>query len=336
MRLTMPYPPHLPNFCNLGIMLRTVLAIEMMGIADAWLATDKWSAAWLHFLQLAPVLQGGLLLTLLMLCLTKSWLHRLNYPLGVLAVCGVALVATDLVTQGLSMLFIDHAMAMTWRIALNVTVMVLGILRYFTLRELALSPALTEARLQALQARIRPHFLFNSLNAVLSLVRTAPMQAERALQDLAELYRAMLADVRQLTPLAQEVELSRQYLELEFLRLGERLRVTWHIDNMPAHALVPQLLLQPLLENAVYHGIEPMPNGGEVVVNIFARSGELHLVVSNPCECTQAKTGGNHMALENIRHRLMLHFDMEAHVSKHVTEREYQVHVVLPYPKPSR
>ena len=133
---------------------------------------------------------------------------------------------------------------------------------YFHLRARALSPAIVEARLQALQARIRPHFLFNSINAVLSLVRSEPARAEIALQDMADLFRVLMRDNRDLAPLADELELCRQYLELEQLRLGERLTVDWNLKSMPADALVPPLVLQPLLENAVYHGIEPSSDAG--------------------------------------------------------------------------
>ena len=134
-------------------------------------------------------------------------------------------------------------------------------LAYFDLRARALSPAVAEARIQALQARIRPHFLYNSINAVLSLIRSEPRRAERALEDLADLFRVLMADNRTLAPIANEVELARQYLALEELRLGERLRVTWRTDTHAADALVPPLILQPLVENAVYHGIEPIGGG---------------------------------------------------------------------------
>src|SRR5690606_92866 len=117
------------------------------------------------------------------------------------------------------------------------------LLGYLDLRGRALSPALTEARLQALQARIRPHFLFNSINAVLSLIRSDPKRAETALEDMAELFRVLMADNRELTPLGREVELCRQYLDLEQLRLGDRLKVEWHVDKAPGDAMVPPLVL---------------------------------------------------------------------------------------------
>ena len=206
------------------------------------------------------------------------------------------------------------------------------LLFYFHLRARALSPAITEARLQALQARIRPHFLFNSINAVLSLVRSNPKRAEVALEDMAELFRVLMRDNRDLTPLENEVELCRQYLDLEQLRLGDRLTVDWNVKSMPADALVPPLMLQPLLENAVYHGIEPSSTPGTVSINLFLSRGEVHAILKNPYRTT----GGNHhsgnkMALANVRERLALHFDAEASLESRVTKDAYEVHIRIPY-----
>jgi two-component system sensor histidine kinase AlgZ len=217
-----------------------------------------------------------------------------------------------------------------WLLTLFVTV---TLLVYFNLRGRALSPALTEARLQALQARIRPHFLFNSINAVLSLIREDPRRAERALEDMADLFRVLMADNRQLAPLAREVELCREYLSLEKLRLGERLQVEWHIDNMPQHAMIPPLVLQPLLENAVYHGIEPRLSPGVVSINIYLAREQVHLVLRNPYQHEGDHHAGNKMALANIRERLALHFDAEASLATTLTDNTYQVHIVMPYQK---
>jgi len=218
----------------------------------------------------------------------------------------------------------------SWLLTAGVT---LGLLFYFDLRGRALSPALSEARLQALQARIRPHFLFNTINTVLALMRQEPRRAEIALEDLAGLFRELMADNRELTTLAREVELCHQYLDLEQLRLGERLRVDWHIDKMPADALVPPLVLQPLLENAVYHGIEPRVEPGVIVVDVYASRDRLHLMLRNPYERDGQHHGGNKMALANIRERLALHFDAEASLETRVREESYQVHIVMPYVK---
>jgi two-component system sensor histidine kinase AlgZ len=207
------------------------------------------------------------------------------------------------------------------------------LLVYFDLRGRALSPAFTEARLQALQARIRPHFLFNSINAVLSLIRQDPKRAEAALEDMADLFRVLMADNRSLSPLAREVDLCRQYLELEQLRLGERLQIEWHIEKMPADALVPPLVLQPLLENAVYHGIEPRVETGVVSINIYGARGQVHAVLRNPYRHEGGHHAGNKMALANIRERLQLHFDAEATLDTRVGDDTYQVHITIPYVK---
>jgi len=203
---------------------------------------------------------------------------------------------------------------------------------YFDLRARALSPAVAEARIQALQARIRPHFLYNSINAVLSLIRSEPRRAERALEDLADLFRVLMADNRTLAPIANEVELARQYLALEELRLGERLRITWRTQTMPPDALVPPLILQPLVENAVYHGIEPIEAGGEIEVDISLIDGQLLMKLKNPYSGS-GKHMGNRMATENIRERLQLHFDAEASMRSEVSDGAYHVTIRMPYIK---
>jgi two-component system sensor histidine kinase AlgZ len=150
---------------------------------------------------------------------------------------------------------------------------------------------------------------------------------------MAELFRVLMADNRDLTPLAREVELCRQYLGLEQLRLGDRLKVEWHIENMPADAMVPPLVLQPLLENAVYHGIEPRTEPGVVSINIYATRDEVHAVLRNPYSRDRDHHTGNNMALGNIRERLQLHFDAEASLTSRVSDDEYQVRIVMPYRK---
>lgn len=204
-------------------------------------------------------------------------------------------------------------------------------LYYFNLHQRAYSPAIDEARLQALQARIQPHFLFNCINAVLSLIRNQPKQAETALEDMADLFRVLMADNRDLVPLAQEIALCRQYLALEKLRLDERLIIQWQIDNMPPDALIPPLLLQPLIENAVYHGIEPLATGGTITIQIYSKYNEVHLVLTNPYNLINPRHNGNKMALKNIKERLTLHFDLEASLKSSQSNGQYQVHITLPH-----
>ena len=327
---TADYPDHLPNFRNLGVKLRILLGVEALVWLTAWLQSAGLSGTWHLFVGYSMVVQAGLLLTLLSLHGIYRLLTGLSYKTGVIITTVVAVIVNATVMNFMSQLLVDRQVLMTGRDLLNVVGISGIMLAYFHLRGRTLSPALTEARLQALQARIRPHFLFNSLNAVLSLVRTEPHRAERALENLADLFRVVMADNRNLTTLHNEVALCRQYLELEALRLGDRLCVVWHIDKMPAMAMVPPLMLQPLLENAVYHGIEPATCAGEININIYQSDGQLHIIIRNPYQRDGRHHGGNKMAIDNIKKRLMLHFDVEARLRTQIGDSYYQVHITLP------
>jgi two-component system sensor histidine kinase AlgZ len=206
-----------------------------------------------------------------------------------------------------------------------------ALLIYFRLLTKAHSPALAEARLQALQARIRPHFLFNSLNAVLALIRRDPQRAERSLEDLADLFRTLMSDARQFVRLADEIALLERYAEIEQLRLGERLRITWDLDTAPSDALLPPLVLQPLLENAVYHGVEPGTGASDVLVRITRRGDRVLAQIENPYLEAEVKRAGNRMALENIRERLQLFFDAEARITIKAADGRYSVELEIPY-----
>ena len=195
------------------------------------------------------------------------------------------------------------------------------------------SPVLIEARLMALSARIRPHFLFNSLNGILGIIRSDPRRAEKALEELAELFRALMQDPRSLVPLSDEIALCRQYIELERLRLGERVRVVWDIEQCPPDALMPPLMLQPLLENAVYHGIEPASEPGVIEIKLIHTGSSIVIMMSNPHEAGHSRTQGNQMAITNIRERLKLFYDLAASLDAEVKDGLYQVRIVLPYRK---
>jgi two-component system sensor histidine kinase AlgZ len=140
-----------------------------------------------------------------------------------------------------------------------------------------------------------------------------------------------MADNRELVPLAQEIALCRQYLALEKLRLAERLKVNWQIEQMPPDAMIPPLILQPLLENAVYHGIEPLPEGGEIMIHIFRKHEELQITISNPFNADKDRHNGNKMALKNIKERLLLHFDLEASLKSEVNSGLYSVQIRIPH-----
>ncbi len=206
---------------------------------------------------------------------------------------------------------------------------------YFELRTRAYSPALVEARLQALQARIRPHFLFNSLNAVLSLIRTEPRRAEAALEDLADLFRVLMSDSRNMTTLEEEIRLCRQYLSIEKIRLGERLQVQWISENISAamlrKATLPGLLLQPLLENAVHYGVEPAAEPAPIRIHLSRTLDRIEIVVVNAYDPQRPPPPGNQMALANIRERLALLYDVEAQLTTSAAAGMFEVRLRLPY-----
>lgn len=321
----------LPDFRNLGVTLRILLLGNVAGFAAALIQSHDATQIAPQFAQLAAVLEPVLLLLLVSLYLSSKWLARLRYSLGIAVVMLLAAAWTALALRlgmGLGEELTPFAMARAWTLCALLTAFLIA---YFFWRRRAFSPALADARLQALQARIRPHFLFNSLNAVLSLIRSDPKRAETALEDLAELYRALMQDNRRLTTLADEVTLCRQYLNLEQLRLGERLQVDWDIGTMPGDALVPPLLLQPLVENAIFHGIEPGLSPGTVLIRITGDKDQVRLQLANPYHPDHQHRAGNRMALANIRERLALHFDVEASLATEVLGDRFEIRIVLPY-----
>jgi two-component system sensor histidine kinase AlgZ len=187
------------------------------------------------------------------------------------------------------------------------------------------------SRVNALQARIRPHFLFNSMNTIAALTRSDPDRAEEAIEDLADLFRVSLSESRAQITLREELEVARIYQRIEQLRLGERLRVRWQVADLPTQAVVPSLLLQPLLENAIGHGIEPLPEGGTVTVAGRVDGDEVLVEVANPVSATaRAVRSGNRMALDNIRQRLDLVFPGRASVQVDEREGEYRVSLRFP------
>jgi two-component system, LytTR family, sensor histidine kinase AlgZ len=325
-----PYPDVLPDFRNLGVMARLLLAVNLFMLAVALFAAPDLVQGVEGFVSAAAFLEPLLLACLAVLALASPALARLPYWLGAAAVLGTVLAMAYAMHAILAFDAVAAASdpLRTLAIAALVCVLVLG---YFRLLAKGYSPALAEARLQALQARIRPHFLFNSLNAVLALIRRDPLRAERMLEDLADLFRSLMSDARQFVRLADEIALLERYAELEQLRLGERLRVVWELDSAPSDALLPPLVLQPLLENAVYHGVEPGTGTGEVLVRMEARGPRVGMRIENPYIEEQAARAGNRMALENVRERLALFFDAEARLLTSVSDGRFCVDIEIPY-----
>ena len=189
-----------------------------------------------------------------------------------------------------------------------------------------------QSRISALQALIRPHFLFNSMNTIASLIRSDPVRAEEAVEDLADLLRANLGSAQNRTSLKEELEVAAIYQRIEKLRLGDRLHVRWKVGDLPMRALIPSLTIQPLLENAIYHGIEALPEGGEVTVTGARNGDDLEIEISNPVAGdTERRTGGNRMAMANIRQRFALAYGNRADVRVDETDDRYSVRLRFPF-----
>ena len=324
------YPDLLPDFRNVGVIARILIAVNAAVLAGALFAAPDLTQALQRFVQAAALAEPLLLLMITVLFALSGLLARLPYWGGFAAVVGliVAIAAGYLSTVAT---FLEQPIPGLLNTLALCALLAVALLIYLRLLTKAHSPALAEARLQALQARIRPHFLFNSLNAVLALIRKDPQRAERSLEDLADVFRTLMSDARTFVRLADEIALLERYAAIEQLRLGERLRISWDLDGAPADALLPPLVLQPLLENAVYHGVEPGTGTSDVLVRITKRGERVLAQIENPYLEAEVKRAGNRMALENIRERLQLFFDAEARIAIKAADGRYRVELEIPY-----
>jgi two-component system, LytTR family, sensor histidine kinase AlgZ len=318
----------IPDGCNMGTLLRVAVGVN----AAAFVLTIAFARGdvFATFLAAAAVVEPALLGTLLIWCL----LRRLGLPVGALVQRLLAWSTPALFTLLLLQLFgmIGQGTRPEW--VFGYFLLAFGasaaIQHYLELRARAFSPAVTEAKLQALQSRIRPHFFFNALNAALAVVRADPPRAERMLESIAELLRAVMGDVRKLVPLEQELDLCRRYVEIEQTRLGERLVVDWQIGAVHPRARVPQLLLQPIIENAVRYGAEKVAGQCEIVVRVRQHGFHLEVFVSNPIAREPIQREGNQIGLANIRGRLALIYDLEATLETRVRRERFELTLSVP------
>lgn len=329
----------LPNFCGLRMVFVVVIIAQLFAFVVVLSPSDSPPESYWQQLGLISLfVQWCALVSSAVLCVLRRFIHTYSdrvvatwsYISVLLVVWGVSEMAYWFVYPGAR-----HNVAHWPFVLRNVVISFLltgPFLRYFYVahqwqRNVR---AEAEARLQALQSRIRPHFLFNSMNTIASLTRISPEQAEIAVEDLADLFRAILRDPRQFHTLAEELTLCRRYLEIESLRLGDRLKVEWAIEILPSDALLPPLLIQPLLENAVYHGIEPRIEGGTIRITGRREGKQLQLKISNPQASDKHTSEGNRIAQENIRARLSTLYGK--HGGMRVTQDDGMYYVELYWP----
>jgi len=329
----------LPDFCQAQSVFLVLLIAELLAVIFTLLNVHSLNSLWRELGFYSIAIQIIALVSVSSLCLLRSWLSQYNDWIAGLLSLLVILIATlifSLLTiYAYWLQSIDLSQKAQWHFLLR-NLLISGLigaiaLRYFYL-QLQYHQQLTlesSARLDALQARIRPHFFFNSLNVIASLTRLDPSKAETAIEDLSELFRATLDNRQALIPLQQELDIGERYLAIEKLRLGDRLTIEINLEPAAGLVLVPPLSLQPLLENAVYHGIQMLPQGGLVTVDATLSSDVLTLQVCNPA-AAQKNHNGHGMALANIGQRLEVIYQGKASLTQEVVDDRYCVVMRLP------
>jgi two-component system sensor histidine kinase AlgZ len=331
---------YLPDFCDAGVFLRVLLVIELFAIVFA-LVSYRSGSLYVIIALNSVLMQWIGLSVAAILCGIKRLGYLRDTRSTTLVAIGVTLVVTLLVS-GLSAYFsgmlhlqpqsLDTGFTLLRNSAIAMIMIGLA-LRYFYVQfesKKTLEVQL-QARLQALQARIRPHFLFNSMNTIASLTHDYPDLAEQAIENLSDLFRASLAAEASI-PLQQELDLTRSYIQLESLRLGDRLVVKWHMPYDDIEVSLPALTLQPLVENAIYHGVEPLPEGGVIDITIDREHQFTRIIIANPLleDRTEQHRVGNQMAVNNIRERLQIAFSGEADMQQVEGDDRFTVTLKLP------
>lgn len=314
-----PALPSAFDVCHVGVVLRVVLGVQLVtGLGGLFVSAGP-AEALAQWAQASLVSLPASLAWLLVACAARPAVDRLPTWAQWLVATGLGAVCGALAQWQANWLFmaLEAASWSLWSLLPTAAAgALLGGVGLYWLRQRARSelPAHVAARLDELQARIQPHFLFNTLNTAIALVQIDPARAEQVLEDLAELFRQALMSPSARTTLGQEIDLARRYLAIEQLRFGERLTVRWEVDPEVHDAQVPSLLLQPLVENAVRHGVEPDPRGGWLVVRARLSGDKVELGIRNSVadEASAQARPGHGMALRNVRQRLVLMHDVEA------------------------
>src|SRR3990172_8546791 len=336
----------LPDFCSGEVVFNVVVVAEMLAIViNLVIPRNFLSPTVMQDLLLISIfIQWVALAGTAVLCYTRKYLNRLPNLRALGAAYLLLLLTTFVVSECVVWLLWAMGRLNTARPAwyadfhiLNLTISAIInglLLRLFLAKHELQSRTLSEtrAKLQALQSRIRPHFVFNSLNIIAALTRSAPEKAEAAIENMADLFRMMLSEDETLVPLKNEVDVTKKYLALEQLRLDSRLSVDWDIGTFPRRAAIPVLTLQPLLENAIRHGIEELPAGGTVRVRLWEESDKIHIRVVNPLPPARGKSkeSGHVQSLDNIRRRFHTHYGDSATLSSAETGGQFAVMVELP------
>lgn len=332
----------LPDMCSGRSLLAMLLVTELVAVVLTLLGTAGGRSMWEELIMLSLYLQWIGLCGAGALCMSRQSLEGYSGRVVVIASFSMLMLVTYVISEmawlagqwgALAPYFgnIDRGEFLLRSLGIAALVAAL-VLRYFWVREQwrRQIQSVGEARYQALQARIRPHFLFNSLNSIAALITINPQAAERAVEDLAELFRVGISTKTGNVRLKEELEITRAYVRTEYLRLGSRLKVLWDIDPAALQYQVPALILQPLVENAVYHGIELLPKGGVISVRIHIRGKGLQILVDNPVPDIQSHSQGTRQALDNIRQRLHIMYGEKCELRSGIEDGQYRAMIRMP------
>ena len=310
----------LPDLCKVQSVFTLIVAGELLALALVVADNGVHPFNWEALGSVSFLVQWIILLSAGLLCPLRPFLASHSLLLAGFLSYGLILLVT-LVVSVFGQWLVRSGQIDPWQVTNNLLLSAIFagiVLRYFYIQQqlLVQEEAELHARIQALQSRIRPHFLFNCMNSIVSLIGSDPEKAERVVEDLSDLFRASLAEPGKVS-IIKELALCQQYMSIEQLRLGNRLAVDWQVGQIPDDCLMPSLLLQPILENAIYHGIQPRSQGGTVEISVQARDNSLNIVVRNPLpqQGDVVSKPGNRVAMENIRHRLQAYYGDDASFS---------------------
>lgn len=300
-----------PELCNVGAISLLVLFGELLVLVLLFAGGE---VTWMRLALMSLFVQWVTLASAGILCTTRKALAHLGLVAGavsafvlvMLVTLSVGIAADRILAESPSITSV-HWQTIFGQLVIAGIITALA-LRYFYVQQQLRVQEQSElrSRIQAMQSRIRPHFLFNSMNIIASLIASDPETAETVVEDLSELFRASLNDAGNQVPLREELDLCERYVRIEALRLGDRLQLDWQVAEVPDSVRIPLLTLQPLLENAIYHGIQPLPEGGTIEVRLWIEKEYVHVEISNPLPKQNSRdpSQGNRMALSNIRSRL--------------------------------
>jgi len=332
------YPP---SFCQWRLLLAVIAVTQISVFLLAIGHLPGLGLGWIGIVSMYA--QALALITTMGICACGEWLNRISSRGAWVGSWLVAIVVATAFSYGVgivgTVLGVGPGQAQfrlfVLQSVLAVALVTVALLRYLFIHAQWNSQlvAQSEARVQALQARIGPHFLFNSLNTIASLIPDDPEAAERSTEDLADLFRGSMHRADRMISLSDELALAEKYLQMEKRRLGDRIRINWEVSDLPDRASILPLTLQPLLENAVAHGIQSLPEGGEI--RVFGRCENEMVVISitNPLGQEPANTRGHGMALGNIRERLSLAFGSTASLITHKSDDQFFAVLSMPFIK---